>query len=379
MLFQVVSNIAEKVDLFIEDDMRVGEVRVLIGQMIGADEETIRLTFQGHVLEDDTATWALVLKLYPLADDTPCKLFAHVSEKLRTGSASSEAMRAALMSVAGHENERDARAQAKMMEPVIDLMVRDPSTLDMMISINPGLKEMLNKHPELKRHFCDPETLKTLMMSQIDPDQRRSLSLGMGLQLAQLSAMPGGEQLFERMTSEYMNDMSALTETTGLSASDSVDEAQARPDPNKEANSEALPNPWEQQPSSAGGRLESNLMSQNPAGLLSLFGGGHNAGSAAPLAGLPSNLPFLLANGNPHTSTSFLPSWITTSSNVGGQAQPAGSTQAGETSRIAAEWAPQLAVLREMGFDNEALCLEALRASNGDIDGAVNYIADKDA
>ncbi|RNF05705.1 ubiquilin [Trypanosoma conorhini] len=379
MLFQVVSNITEKQELFIEDEMRVGEVRVLIGQMIGADEETIRLTFQGHVLEDDTATWALILQLYPLAEDAPRKLFVHVSERLRTSSASMTAMRAALVSASGHENEKDARVQAKMMEPVIDLMVRDPSTLELMLATNPGMKEMLDKHPELRRHLCDPETLKTLMMAQIDPDQRRSLSRGMGLQLAQLSALPGGEQLFERMTSEYVNDMSELMETRGPNASDRVDEAQARPDPNKEANSEALPNPWEQQPPNAGNALGANPMGPNVSYMPNLFAGGGAAGGATPFAGLSGSIPSRLGSSNPYASAPFIPLWMTAPSNVGGQAQPTFHTQAGDAYGSAAEWAPQLAVLKEMGFDNEALCLEALRASNGDIDGAVNYIADKHA
>ncbi|EKF32038.1 hypothetical protein MOQ_004118 [Trypanosoma cruzi marinkellei] len=378
MLFQIVSNVADKVDLFIEDEMTVGEVRVLIGQMIDADEKTIRLTFQGHVLEDDNAAWELILKMYPLAEDIPRKLFVHVSERLRTGSASMEAVRAALVSASGQEDEKAARVQARLMEPVIDLMVKDPSMLEMMLSSNPGLKQMLEKHPELKSHICDPETLKTLMMSQIDPDQRRSLNRGMGLQLAQLSALPGGEQLFEHLTSEYLNDMAALTETNVPSSSDAVDEAQARPDPTKEANSEALPNPWERQPSSLQGASGlNNSMNGNTNDLFSAFGGHGASGGLMPFAGLPSNIASL-GHTNPVTAASFLPPWMLPSSNETNQVPPTDPTHTREASANTGEWASQLATLREMGFDNEALCLEALRASNGDIDGAVNYIADKD-
>ncbi|KAF5223364.1 hypothetical protein ECC02_003643 [Trypanosoma cruzi] len=377
MLFQIVSNVADKVDLFIEDEMTVGEVRVLIGQMIDADEKTIRLTFQGHVLEDDKATWELILKMYPLAEDTPRKLFVHVSERLRTGSASMEALRAALVSASGQEDEKAARVQARLMEPVIDLMVKDPSMVEMMLSSHPGLKQMLEKHPELKSHVCDPETLKTLMMSQIDPDQRRSLNRGMGLQLAQLSALPGGEQLFEHLTSEYLNDMAALTETHVSSSSDNVDEAQARPDPTKEANSEALPNPWERQTSSLQGASGLNSVNGNTNNLFSAFGGLGASGGSMPFAGLPGNIASL-GHTNPVTAASFLPPRMLSSSHEGNHVPTTDPTHTREASANTGEWASQLATLREMGFDNEALCLEALRASNGDIDGAVNYIADKD-
>ncbi len=37
-------------------------------------------------------------------------------------------------------------------------------------------------------------------------------------------------------------------------------------------------------------------------------------------------------------------------------------------------WASQLAHLRDMGFDDQRVCVHALTVSNGDIDAAVNLI-----
>lgn len=376
MLYQIVSNIADKVELFIEDDMTVGEVRVLIGQMINADEETIRLTFQGHVLEDNKMTWGLVLDMYPLAEESARKIFVYVSEKLRANSVNFESVRASLLSATIQEEEKAAREEAKFMEPIIDYMVKDPSMIEMMVSSVPELKKVLDDEPELRSQICNPETLKNLMMSQIDPDMRRTMSREMGLQLAQISAHPGGEQMLEHYTSKYLSDMAALSEMNATPPRERVDEAQAQLDQKKGINREALPNPWEQQTTPAPPHVAPRPLADNQAissPLAALFGA-----NAAGAGNVPPTTPFY-GSANPFAAALLNRQPVMPPANTWNAAQPQSASGGGAKNGgvAAARWVAELVVLKEMGFENEELCLEALTAANGDIDEAVNYIVSK--
>ncbi|KEG09690.1 ubiquilin [Trypanosoma grayi] len=375
MLYQVVSNVADKVELFVEGEMTVAEVRVLVGAMIGADERNIRLTFQGHVLEDDAAPWDAVLRTYPLVDGVPRKLFAYVSGRQRAEAPSGEALRAALLTTSNTaEEERAARENARMMEPVIDMMVRNPGFLDMLISTQPELKEVIKGQPDVERLLRDPDTMKTLMMSRFDPDRMRSLSRDMQLQFAHISATPGGEQRLQHYTEGASQSIVQALESAQQESDGGVDEALARPDPNKKANDEALPNPWANQ-SSSSSQAPAEMNTNAMRAILASSGGG---GSRMPFLGPPGHAPPAAARNLFSAVTDMFPQGIPPVSGSG--VHLPGLAQAREAvPNDAVRWAAQLSMLKDMGFEDEALCIEALRATNGDVDKAVGFIVDRNS
>ncbi|KAH9592977.1 Ubiquitin-associated domain [Trypanosoma melophagium] len=391
MLYQIVSNVCDAVELFIDDAMTVGEVRVLAGAMVGAEEDRhVAVTFQGHLLHDDGLPWAALLRARPLPPGGPRKLFVHVSDRHPDGSA--EAMRVALRAAAAtREEERAGRDQARMMEPIIDMMVQNPRFMDAVLGADPAMKRILKGNPEMERMLRDPETLKSFIMAQMDPEQRRLMSRDLQLQMAQVSAIPGGEQLLERYVTSILQELDSDGDPTQRDTATEVDEEQARPDPNKEANCEALPNPWKQQSSSASSSsMQNNLDWMGPNTdmtnfLLNNLGGENPSGSGN--SAFPSFLQLLgnsslMSGDNPFaTAGSFVPQGVE-ASNRETMAQPSTTAPASEkttdnAAKDKTQWAAQLAMLKDMGFDDEALCLEALNETNGDVDAAVSFIVDK--
>ncbi|ORC91658.1 ubiquilin [Trypanosoma theileri] len=391
MLYQIVSNVCDALELFIEDEMTVGEVRALVGAMLGAEADGphVAVTFQGRLLHDDGLAWGALLAAHPLPPGAARKLFVHVSDRHPTGSA--ETMRLALRAAAvTREEERAGRDQARMMEPIIDMMVHNPGFMEAVLGADPAMKRVLKGNPEMDRMLRDPETLKSFIMAQMDPEQRRMMDRDLQLQMAQVSAIPGGEQLLERYVTSVLQELDADGDSTHREAAAEVDEAQARPDPNKEANSEALPNPWKQQSSSVSSTQNNSEFMMGPnADMTNLLLGNFGVGNAsnAGNVGFPSFLQLfentpLMSGGNPSATTgSVLPQGGVTP-NRENMAQPNTLAPSAErtTDNIAkdkTQWASQLAMLKDMGFEDEVLCVEALCATNGDVDAAVSFIVDK--
>ncbi|CBH17021.1 hypothetical protein, conserved [Trypanosoma brucei gambiense DAL972] len=351
MLCQVVSNITDPVELFIEPEMTVGEVRALVAEMtVDSNDWNVRLTFQGHTLEDDEETWSSVTQQYPVAQGVAPKLFSHASKKR-------EEKARPPVSLPLMEEQKD-RQQAKLMEPIIDTLVNDPNFSEMMISGQPSLRRLIDANPEVGRLFRNPETLKSLIMSQIDPDQRRAMNRNVQLQLAQISAIPGGEQLLERYTSGLMDDMDLnldLVRNTKTKVPE--DEKDDNSESVRGVNSEALPNPWSQSTNTA------------DSGNTNTF-----SNAAMNLFGIPGNV------GHPSLGNLF-------GSGLGGPfpfmspgiSIPQTGVTASQRGDDATRWSQQLAMLKDMGFMDEELCLEALRMTNGDVDMAVNFIVNKDS
>ncbi|CCW60998.1 unnamed protein product, partial [Phytomonas sp. EM1] len=121
-------------------------------------------------------------------------------------------------------------------------------------------------------------------------------------------------------------------------------------------------------------------------------GGGFNpflAANAAPSnpMGLPNFPPSLLfpPPPPPHAEASH-------SASVGATPAAAATNDRGDSTNTrnsptlglpsgngGALYAPQMSILREMGFEDEELCLRALEATNGDVEDALTYIDEHQA
>lgn len=408
----------EKQTLVLEDDMTVGEVRGLIGAMLDLPESsTVAMTYVGRQLNDDELTWGDAVRAVeassssfkakpptsaangatspPQPPQPVRKVFCRVTSRAPTSDVSAEALRAALASKERTAAEEKAeREQARRMEPMIDALASSPEFVDRMLDMQPGLKKMIEEHPEVGRDLRNPEVIKAMMMSQIDPDRRREMNRSLELQMAHIAAIPGGQQLLDR----HMSGMLASLDADGTRTEadlHAASEEHARPTPGKSVNSEALPNPW----ASSSPALPSGPPPLPPMPGFSPFGpmmgagrgGGHAATGAAPPPALggglygqsPAAAFAQLFGGNAGTPFGYggsgnggglpmMPPANAMSSSAG--AAPVGGSLAPATT---ADYSSQLVTLREMGFDNEALCKEALAACNGDVEDAVVYIAER--
>ena len=339
LLVAVTNSNIGKFDVSVDDDTTVGDVRAIVAATLDyddVDDAGLRLSFRGIPLLDDNQL--VIATLRPVEQE---RVFVHVP--VRSGKAADVGTTSSSLrhqSLNAQREEEAQRQQAKAMEPMIAALANNPGFIEGMMQSQPQLQQLLRNNPEAAKELSNPETLKSLMMAQLDPDARRRMYTAMEMQLAQVGAMPGGAAAIERAMNSVTRDLDRPGKRTQADLSEISDE-RARPDPNKSANTEPLPNPWAPQPQAAHAQ---------PARLAGEFSASRN-----PFAQLPAQLPAFSGGG----ISSGIPDTAALPSPYPGY-----------------DYSRQLRVLMEdMGFEDEALCREALRRSNGDIDGAVNYIA----
>lgn len=346
--YLVVTNLGDKFDLFIEPDTTIGDVRALVSAMcsrprdcVSDDQLVIRLSVRGVQALDDSAAWE-TLKIDHASISNGEKLYASVICKPLSAAAPANIPVGAsgLVSTGGStkkEEEEQQRQQARMMEPMIDAMVSNPQFFDSMISMQPELQKLIRENPEAERELRNPETLKSLLMAQFDPDQKRQLSRTMQLQLAQISNIPGGTAAIERHMNSVLREPSARKTASDLHE---ASEAHARPNPNQNSNSAALPNPWQRTQQEPQRFAPPAMALPRPSIPLPLF--------SSPSAPVGPSLPVME------------------------QVPPSR-----EAAASAEDYSAQLVTLLEMGFDDEDLCMKALQHTRGDIDAAVCFIAEQ--
>lgn len=392
-IFSVITNLGDKFDLGIDDEMTLGEVKTLVREISSIYERSnefgvldesnivVKLSVRGFQLTDDTARWCeLPLDRKSISDGE--KMFAHISVKSKdqqrsqgasvpVGASDLLAGRSGASmrdSKRGREEEEAERQRARMMEPMIDMIASNPAFLEQLFASQPQLKKILDENPQAARELQNPETLKQLMMSQIDPDQRRQFNQAMQLQLAQISNTPGGTAMLERYMSGMMQEPEGKRKPCDVSE---TPEDSVRPNPQQSANDQALPNPW------TASRHGSSAVSST-ATLQNLFQHNNTAPQWSPSGSFPlppsSNMFPMGQQFNPDLASMF-------SAMFGG---PQRQTSQQEAARKAStpidddcDYSAGLVVLLEMGFEDTSLCEEALRKCKGDVDAAVCYIADR--
>ncbi|CCD14479.1 unnamed protein product, partial [Trypanosoma congolense IL3000] len=240
MLCRVVSNVTEPLDLFIEPAMTVGEVRVLIKEMVCEPGEwNVSLKFQGRTLHEDDESWSSVCRRNPHHEGKAPKIIVLVSSTQEA-----ETRGLGVSAIRNQVDTEQERMEAKMTELAADMLAKNPELLESMLSPQTTLRRLVDENPELRQVVNNPDALKSVIMSYVDPKERRMTNRILQLQMAQLSSVPGGEQLLQRYTSGLLDDLDADLSAIGKPNVAGIDESAGRPDSTKRCNKEPLPNPW---------------------------------------------------------------------------------------------------------------------------------------
>jgi hypothetical protein len=416
MEYHIISSKGDKVPLCIDDEMTVGDVRGVAAAMLDAPEDRIMtVSLAGKLLTDDTETWGdLRTRLFHGQQPAPMqrKLFCNLTNKPVTEVQSGEVMRMFASKEERKQEQEKERQSAEAMESMVESLAQNPGMLESMLSMNPQIQKLQKKSPEVARMLKDPDTLKTILLSSVNPERRKEMERNAELQLAQISAMPGGQQAINHYM-DQMDEDGEEEETEnerairiGTTAPTATNDSLYTPDPTKDANNEPMPNPWAASSSagtpiatttpattSAGGAgpLASNLFSFFAPSTSGAAAGGAVGASPASLwsgqdpASVQAMWQMMMqsvgSNAN-HAYSAAGAATATTSASPATQAEPAdASTQVDATpssSTVLSEEMLQagLAALRDMGFEDEVLCRRALQAAGGDVEAAVDYIAE---
>ncbi|KAG5475561.1 hypothetical protein LSCM4_04143 [Leishmania orientalis] len=409
MEYQIISSKGDKFALCIDDEMTVGDVKGVAAAMLDVPDDVIMtVSLNGKLLKNDAETWGeLRGRLFRSQQPHPMqrKLFCNVTDRPVVESQSAEMLRMLPSKEEKKLEQEKEREKAAAMDSMVDSLADNPAFLESMLSMNPMIQNMQKKSPEVARMLKDPDTLRMILKSSVDPQRRREMERNAELQLAHIAALPGGQQ----MINHYMDQLAEDEEETyaqrqlriGTSPADVSSELN-QPDPTKEANNDPLPNPWATPVATASGALPPH------AGAFSF--GGTEAFPLGNAFGFPPTTAFSSSGAATSAMAPFFAGNLTAASSSGPdqaalnamievmpsmKAQPLAppTTTADVPSPSVAAALPSssppvlseevmqrgVAVLRDMGFEDEALCREALTACDGDAEAAVDYIAEHQA
>eukprot|EP00927_Polykrikos_kofoidii_P002825 TRINITY_DN11129_c0_g1_i1.p1 TRINITY_DN11129_c0_g1~~TRINITY_DN11129_c0_g1_i1.p1 ORF type:complete len:446 (-),score=99.20 TRINITY_DN11129_c0_g1_i1:163-1500(-) len=324
--------------------------------------------------------------------------------------------------------------QQMMNNPFVQQMMSSPETLRALVRIHPQLNQLMEERPEIARMLEDPEMVQQSMRMIANPSLMREHVRNSDRAMGRLNVAPGGQDALRRAHEEVVDPLLTALQGDGDNATDGISAGGYTQTTDGAPNADALPNPWgapapaptpgpgvatQHAPAAAGigavaptttpaaapgtvpavppawptptpgispgfpglqqqgamqGNPMANMMQQmtsnpammqmmqqmmsNPAMMQNMFGGG-GFGAQNPTAGVPP------------ATTGFPP--------MGGFPMPTGMpTPAAANPAFAqmqrARYASQLSQLANMGFTDEARCLEALQQHGGRIDAAIDTL-----
>ncbi|GET89718.1 hypothetical protein, conserved [Leishmania tarentolae] len=407
MEYQIISSKGDKLALCIDDDMTVGDVKGVAAAMLDApDDVMMTVSLNGKLLKDDAENWGqLCRRLFQSQQPHPRqrKLFCNVTDRPVPEPQSTDMLRMLPSKEEKKMELEKEREKVAAMDSMVDTLADNPAFLESMLSMNPMIQKMQKKSPEVARMLKDPDTLRMLLKSSVDPQRRREMERSAELQLAHIAALPGGQQMINHYMDQLTEDQEEADTQPQLPIGRStveISDELTHPDPTKETNNDPLPNPWATPAAAAPGAVSHagnpfsfggtedfpffNNVGFPPAGASSSLG----AAIAPVTSSRIGESSALSSSGQQQASMKAMIEMMMQSMWTPPAAQTMTPTEAPSASTAAApgpasapalsEEAMQrgLSALREMGFEDEGLCREALTACSGDAEAAVDYIAE---
>ena len=374
---RVIAAASQDKTVTVTDESTIGSTRAEVAAIVGAPgAEKVKLTLRGRVLEDDLASWF----------DYDVKEGDKVYVAIDTSARGRQAMNNHGSVTANRSNQADASnpmaalegggAASPQMSAFVDNL--SPEMIEMMFNMSPELRNLQRDHPDVARELRDPETFRNLMRSQMDPTSRRAAENARGMQMAQLGATPGGWQMAERLMHSIQRDDEREGADDASNPSSPV-ETSAQPVSGQSANNQALPNPWAR-PTQSTAAPQQPAPGAFPMGGAGLGGQQHQPGAGAAQPG-PNPMAALMAAmmGQQQQARAQPPPPGArdpfTAMLMGMQPGPAAAA-APVAAPAPPDYSAQVRTLTEdMGFDEETARL-ALEQTHGDVDAAVNLIAE---
>lgn len=324
--------------------------------------------------------------------------------------------------------------QQMMNSPFVQQMMSSPETLRALVRMNPQLNQLMEERPEIARILEDPEMVQQSMRMIANPSLMREHVRNSDRAMGRLNVAPGGQDALRRAHEEVVDPLLTALAGDGDNLADGISSGGYTQTTDGAPNADALPNPWGapapaptpgpavgsrpapaaagvgavaptttpvatpgtvplawptptpgispgfpgfQQPGAMQGNPMANMMQQmtsnpammqmmqqmmsNPAMMQNMLGGG-GLGAQNPTAGVPPATTGFppMGGGLPMPAATGMPT-------------PAAANPAfAQMQRV--RYASQLSQLANMGFTDEARCLEALQQHGGRIDAAIDTL-----
>uniref|UniRef100_A0A8B9L180 Ubiquilin 4 n=1 Tax=Astyanax mexicanus TaxID=7994 RepID=A0A8B9L180_ASTMX len=292
-----------------------------------------------------------------------------------------------------------------MENPLVQNMMSNPDLMRQMIMANPQMQQLMERNPEISHMLNNPELMRQTMELARNPAMMQEMMRNQDRALSNLESIPGGYNALRRMYTDIQEPMfSAAREQFGnnpfSALGGNADSSGAQP--SRTENREPLPNPWGPPDASSTGTGTTTTSTttsttpsvSNPLGIgsSSLGNGVFNSPGMQSLMQQISENPQLMQNmlsapymritvtpENPPPPSSGLGSTPAAGTNPTQQQLMqqmlqmfAGGNASTQTPEV--RFQQQLEQLSAMGFINREANLQALIATGGDINAAIERL-----
>lgn len=304
-----------------------------------------------------------------------------------------------------------------MENPMVQQMLENPEMMRSMIQSNPMMRAMIEQNPQIEHVLTDPQLMRQAMQAAANPALMQELMRSQDRALANIEALPGGHNALRRMYEQEIDPMVQAAEATQERLHEQQQQQRTPGAPSSASNAAGgpaaapMPNPWSrpQTTQPAGGAPAANPFA-------GAFGGG--GGAANPwLAGAggqgaadnpmmqmmqdpvymqrlmdPANMQAMmqlqqaldqLRRGGILPENLFPPSYNSFLGAMGGNTgmpggtnpmMPAAPTPVAPLQPPEVRFASQLTQLENMGFIDRERNIQALTATNGNVNAAIERL-----
>ncbi|CAH0546852.1 unnamed protein product [Brassicogethes aeneus] len=385
----------------VTEDMQICSFKEILAGKFEADIEQLCLIFAGKIMKDNDT-----LKKHNLKDGLTVHLI--IKEKSSENENNTVPPRPSytntpfnlpnpgnLSSPESLENFMELQRQMEselLSNPNLMNEILNPEYMRAIFGSNPQLQELFERNPELNHMINNPEILRQTLEISRNPALLQEMMRSNDRAMSNLESIPGGFSALERMYREIQEPM--LSATDGIarnpfSGLQGNNDASENPQQGSE-NVDPLPNPWaglrastSEERANIRSRLEANapaLQEQIRTMMPQLLQALQNIN-----ANNPNNPNTNTNNENPTPNPNQNSNPNSTNSNPNSTFESAFSEF---LSRMSAQnesfatpellYGVQLQQLEIMGFTNREANLEALTASFGDINAAIQKLVDSD-
>ncbi|KAH3761894.1 ubiquitin family protein [Pelomyxa schiedti] len=161
--------------------------------------------------------------------------------------------------------QRNPEMMRQMMNnPVTQSIMNNPELLRSLITSNPQMQELINRNPEIGHILNDPQTLRQMMEMTQNPELMREMMRHTDRAMSNLEAIPDGFNQLRRLYTDIQEPMlNAATGTDsflfGGQPAQNTQQQQPRQEqpPPTTPNTQPLPNPWAAPAATGGASLGS--------------------------------------------------------------------------------------------------------------------------
>jgi len=229
-----------KLDIEIESDRNVGDLKQMISNKTSVPASSQRLIFKGRVLVD-----AGKLEHYLINEGDSIHMVASGTQSATTP-ATTSATSASGLSPFGDDMDPDMM-QSMMNSPMMQGLLDNPDIMRSMLLANPQMRDLVEANPHLNHVLNDPDLLRQSMSAARNPNVMQEMMRNQDRAMANIESLPGGYNALRRMYQDVQEPMMDAVEQKSAheQGSTSTELNTGGIDP----QNNPMPNPWGTAPS----------------------------------------------------------------------------------------------------------------------------------